>query len=280
MFFVIPALIPFFAVVIVPFIYGIYLTFTDWDGISATHKFIGIRNYVSIFKDPDFISKVYITIKYVVFTVLLSNIMGFFLAYILTSGIKYQNILRAGFFTPNLIGGIILGYIWKFIFADVLTKVGQALNIDWLSTSILTDENRAIWGLIVVSVWQYSGYLMLIYIAGFMSVPSDLLEASEIDGATGFKKVWYVTIPLMIPAFVICLFISISRSFMTYDLNLSLTKGEPYGATQLIAMHIYQKAFSSQEYGTGQAEAIVLFFIVAIATGIQVYFTKKMEVEA
>jgi raffinose/stachyose/melibiose transport system permease protein len=147
-------------------------------------------------------------------------------------------------------------------------------------TSFLTNPDRAIWAMIIVTVWQYAGYLMMIYVAGFVSIPKDIQEASDIDGATGLKKLFKVTIPLMVPSFIICFFISISRGFMSYDLNLALTNGQPYGSTRLAAMHIYQKAFQANQYGVGQAEAIVLFIAVAIAAVSQVLLTKKFEVEA
>lgn len=267
-------------VLIVPFLYGFYLTFTDWNGISDTYSFIGLRNYILIFKDGEFSKQFLVTLKYMVFSTVLVNLFAFAFAYILTSGIKEQNFLRGGFFTPNLIGGIILGYIWKFIFANVITHVGKSLDIQMFKTSFLTNPNRAVWAMIIVTVWQYAGYLMMIYIAGFMGVQKDIQEAADLDGVYGIKKLLKITIPLMVPSFVINLFISISRGFMAFDLNLTLTNGGPYGSTQLAAMHVYQKAFQSKQYGIGQAEAIILFIVVAIVSVTQVMLTKRQEVEA
>jgi raffinose/stachyose/melibiose transport system permease protein len=193
---------------------------------------------------------------------------------------KGQNFYRAGFFTPNLIGGIILGFIWQFVFSNILVYIGNNFNIPIFSSSWLADPNKALWTLIIVTVWQYSGYLMIIYVAGFMNVPSDILEAASIDGANGFKKMISITLPMMIPSFTVFLFLSLQRGFMVYDVNLSLTKGGPYQATEMISMHVYNKAFLSQQYGVGQAEAFVLFLIVAAISLFQVYTTKKMEVEA
>lgn len=206
--------------------------------------------------------------------------MAFILAYLLTSNVKAQNFLRGAFFTPNLIGGVILGYIWKFIFANVVTQMGTTLGIKSLSTSLLTHPDRAIMAMVIVTVWQYAGYLMMIYIAGFVGIPKDILESGEIDGVQGFRKLFSIIIPLMVPSFIICFFITISRGFMAYDLNLALTNGAPYGATRLASMHIYQKAFQANQYGIGQAEAIVLFIVVAIVAVSQVLLTKKFEVEA
>lgn len=275
-----PATILFFTVVIIPFIYGTFLTFTSWDAISTNHHFVGLSNYIQVFKDPEFFSQLILTFKYVFFTVLICNAAGFLLAFMLTKGRKGENFLRGGFFIPNLIGGIILGYIWKFFFANVLTVLGSKFGIDLFSTSWLTDTDKATWAMIFVTGWQYAGYLMIIYIAGFMNVPKELLEAASIDGAHGLRKLISITIPMMVPSFVICLFITISRGFMAYDINLALTNGGPYGSTQMISMHIYQKAFMSREYGAGQAEALVLFIIVAIISLTQVYLTKRQEVEA
>ena len=193
---------------------------------------------------------------------------------------KGQNFYRAGFFTPNLIGGIILGFIWQFVFSNILVYIGNNFDIPIFSTSWLADPNKALWTLIIVTVWQYSGYLMIIYVAGFMNVPSDILEAASIDGASGFRKLISITLPMMIPSFTVCLFLSLQKCFMVYDVNLSLTKGGPYHSTEMISMHVYNKAFLSQQYGVGQAEAFVLFLIVAVISLFQVYTTKKMEVEA
>jgi raffinose/stachyose/melibiose transport system permease protein len=206
--------------------------------------------------------------------------VAFLLAFILTSGIKAQNFFRSGFFTPNLIGGVTLGFIWQFIFSRVLVSIGKTLGISIFSTSWLADPTKAFWALVVVSVWQYSGYMMIIYIAGFMNVPKDILEAASIDGATGAKRMSKIILPMMIPSFTVCVFLSLQRAFMVYDVNLSLTKGGPFRSTELISMSVYNKAFLSQEYGVGQAQAFFLFVMVTAVTLIQVYFSKRMEVEA
>ncbi len=273
------SLFAFLCVLVIPFLYGFFLTFTDWNAISDTFSFVGLQNYRTVFTDKEFLRQFLVTLRYVAISAILCNVVAFTLAYLLTSGIRGQNLLRGGFFVPNLIGGIILGYIWKFMFANVFTQIGKAWGIDWLKTSFLTNPDRAIWAMIIVTVWQYAGYLMMIYIAGFVGIPKDVQEAADIDGAHGFRKLFRVTIPLMIPSFNICMFITLSRTFMTYDLNLSLTNGAPYGSTQLAAMHVYQKAFMSKQFGVGQAEAIVLFVVVALISVTQVLLNKKREVE-
>lgn len=278
--FALPGLLVFFLVVIIPFVYGFYLTFTDWNGVSQVKSFVGIRNYIDTFKDTEFWSSMWLTLRYVLISVLLVNIVAFFLAYLLSNGIKGQNFFRAGFFTPNLIGGVVLGFIWKFIFSNVFTAIGKSLGAEWLSKSMLSAPNTAYFALILVTVWQLAGYMMLIYIAGFTGLSHDVLEAASIDGATGMRRMRSIILPLMVPSFVICIFLTLSRTFMVYDLNLTLIKGGPYASTRLVAMHVYEKAFTSRNYGVGQSEALFLFVVVAIISGIQVWMGRKKEVAA
>ncbi|WP_424766621.1 carbohydrate ABC transporter permease [Paenibacillus sp. sgz302251] len=275
-----PTLFAFLAVMIVPFLYGIYLTFTNWDGISTTSNLVGFENYVSVFKDTAFWKSFLLTLQYVFISVVLINIVAFLLAYVLTTGLKGQSIFRAGFFIPNLVGGIVLGFVWQFIFSNVLVFLGKEMNIPLFSDSWLSDPNKAFWAMIIVTVWQYAGYMMVIYVAGLMNVPKDILEAASIDGANLWTKMRKMVLPLMVPSFIVCIFLSLQRTFMVYDLNISLTKGGPFKTTEMVSMHVYGKAFLSRDYGVGQAEAFVLFLLVAIITITQVYFSKKMEVQA
>ncbi|GAA0794943.1 sugar ABC transporter permease [Faecalicatena orotica] len=278
--FALPGMFCFFAVVMVPFLYGVYLTLTDWNGVARTKNFIGLTNFLGVIKDGQFWTSLLLTFKYVILVVLLVNILAFFLAYLLTRGIKGQNFFRAGFFTPNLIGGIVLGYIWQFVFSRVFVNLGEATGWNLFGVSWLSDPTKAFIALVVVSVWQLSGYMILIYVAGFMGLSEDVMEAAGIDGATGWRKMRSIVMPLMMSSVTICLFLTLSRAFMVYDVNLSLTAGAPYGTTAMAAMHVYEKAFTSRQFGVGQAEALILFLIVACVSGIQVYLTKKKEVEA
>ncbi|MDQ8734063.1 sugar ABC transporter permease [Paenibacillus sp. LHD-38] len=275
-----PTLFAFLAVMIVPFLYGIYLTFTNWDGISTSSSLVGFDNYASVFKDAVFWKSFLLTLKYVFISVALINVVAFLLAYVLTSGLKGQSMFRAGFFIPNLVGGIVLGFVWQFIFSNVLVYVGKEWGIPLLGASWLADPNKAFWSMIIVTVWQYAGYMMVIYVAGLMNVPKDILEAASIDGASLLTKMRKMILPLMVPSFIVCIFLSLQRCFMVYDLNLSLTKGGPFKSTEMVSMHVYEKAFLSRDYGVGQAEAFVLFLLVATITIAQVYFSKKLEVEA
>lgn len=279
--FMIFAFIPLFAfavIILIPFLLGLFMTFTNSNGLSKTSDFVGISNYMVAFKDVEFWNSLKFTFKYVIVTVTLTNLIAFALALLVTSGFKAQNLFRTGFFTPNLIGGVILGFIWQFIFTRVFVSMGQTMNIKILSTSWLADPNKAFWSLVIVSVWQSSGYMMLIYIAGIMGISKSVLEASYIDGASPLRELLSIKIPLMVPAFTISLFLTLQRSFMVYDTNLSLTRGGPYRSTELISMHVYNDAFLSQNYGSGQAKALILFAIVAIIAVSQVVIMKRLEV--
>jgi raffinose/stachyose/melibiose transport system permease protein len=270
----------FCAVVIIPFIYGLYLTFTSWDGVSNSKPFVGLANYVSTFSDTAYWQALGRTFFYSIVAVILVNVVAFILAFLVTSGVKGQNFFRAGFFVPNLIGGIVLGYIWKFVFNRALVAIGEAIGSKFLSTSLLSTTGGAMFCLIVVSVWQYAGYMMLIYVAGFMSVSEDVIEAAKIDGCTNMQTITHISVPLMVSSFVQCLFLTITRCFMVYDVNLSLTNGEPFGSSVLAAMHVYNTAFTYKNYGTGQAEALILFIVCAVVGVLQVYIGKKAEVSA
>ena len=278
--FALPGLFCFIAVVMVPFLYGVYLTLTDWNGVSKEKNFIGLVNFAGVMKDTQFWSSLALTFKYVIAVVILVNVLAFAIAYLLTRGIKGQNFFRAGFFTPNLIGGIVLGYIWQFVFSRVFVNIGESTGWSFFEASWLSDPDKAFLALVVVSVWQLSGYMILIYVAGFMGLSKDVMEAASIDGASGWVKLKNIIMPLMMSSITICLFLTLSRAFMVYDVNLSLTAGAPYGTTEMAAMHVYEKAFTSRRFGVGQAEALILFVIVACISGIQVYLTKKKEVEA
>ena len=278
--FALPGLFCFVAVVMVPFLYGVYLTLTDWNGVAKEKNFIGLANFAGVIKDAQFWNSLGLTFKYVIAVVILVNVLAFAIAYLLTRGIKGQNFFRAGFFTPNLIGGIVLGYIWQFVFSRVFVNIGESTGWSFFEASWLSDPDKAFLALVVVSVWQLSGYMILIYVAGFMGLSKDVMEAANIDGASGWVKLKNIIMPLMISSITICLFLTLSRAFMVYDVNLSLTAGAPYGTTEMAAMHVYEKAFTSRQFGVGQAEAFILFVIVACISGLQVYFTKKREVEA
>lgn len=275
-----PVTLAFFTVVIIPFLYGLFLTFTNWNGVAANYSFVGLENYKTIFSDKGFMHSLNLTFLYVIVTVIITNAVAFSLAAILTSGTKGQNFFRAGFFTPNLIGGVALGYVWQFVFNNILTYFGKNFGADFFASSFLSSPQKAFWSLVIVSVWQYSGYMMIIYITGFLNIPKDVIEAADIDGATGWTKIKNIIMPLVMPACTISVFLTLQRTFMVYDVNLALTKGGPFKKTELISMFVYKKAFTERAYGIGQSQAVILFIIVAAIAVTQVYLSKKREVEA
>ncbi len=275
-----PAMFVFIAVIVIPLIYGFALTFTDWNGISKNMNFTGLTNYFTMAQDKAFWYSMGLTALYTILGVLFVNIVAFLLAYILTSGIRGQKFLRAGFFIPYLIGGITLGYIWKFVFSRAIPELYNIIPVELFEKSWISATGTSFAALVIVTVWQYAGYMMLIYIAGFVSISVDIIEAARIDGARELQITRYVRMPLMVSSFVVCIFLTITRCFKVYDLNMSLTGGDPFGSTRLVSMQIYTKAFEDMNYGVGQAEALVLFIIVAIIGIVQVTSGKKKEVEA
>jgi raffinose/stachyose/melibiose transport system permease protein len=280
LFFTGPTLIAFLITIIFPFIYGFYLTFLDMKSVTGEATFGGISNYIVALTDQKYWNSMWLTMKFVAATVIFVNIFGFALALLVTSGTRGQNFFRAALFTPNLIGGLVLGYIWQFIFVRSLPSIGEQLNIEYLKLSFLGDATQAFWALVIVTIWQSSGYMMIIFIAGLVSVPRDLIEASTIDGASSWNRLLRIIMPMMVPSFVVTIFLTLKNAFMIYDLNYSLTKGDPFKSTEMVSMYVVNKAFSEINYGVGQTQAIILFIVVALITGLQVYFSKKREVEA
>ncbi len=279
--------IPLFAfvtVLLIPFVLGLLLTFTNWDGVSSitslNYGWIGLESYIESLTDSDFWGALILTFKYVILVLVFTNLVAFSIAMLVTSKLRGRNFFRSVFFVPNLIGGVILGFIWVFIFSRFMEFVGSITNIELFEYSWLVDPDKAFLALVIVGVWQMSGYMMLIYIAGLVGVPNDVLEASSIDGANGRQQLRHIILPLMIPAFTISLFLTIRNSFMVFDVNLALTNGGPFRATEMVTLHIYNEAFLFQNYGTGQAKAVILFLIVAIIAIFQVVMTKRLEVES
>lgn len=277
--FLAPVLVTFIFTVVIPFFMGLFYTFTDWNGVSNQIRFMGLSNYSKIFTDKEFLSSFNITVIYTVINIISMNIIGFLLALLVTRNRKVSNLLRAGFFLPNVIGGLVLGFIWQFIFNEVVVSIGEKLDFSFLQTSLLGETNTAILSMIIVANWQYAGYVMVIYVAALQNVPEELLEAAKIDGANTLQRLRHIVFPMVAPAFTVSLFLTLSNSFKVYDLNLALTNGGPGNTTELLSMHIYKEAFVLNNLGIGQAKAIVFFAFVALVSVVQVYFTKKREVE-
>lgn len=278
--FVGPALLFFIAIVLVPFFMNLYYAFTEWNGVSGNVSFIGLENFKTIlFEDKDFRNAFWFTIRFSVAEIIITNLVGFGLALLLMQAFKTRNALRTIFFMPNVIGGLLLGFIWQFIFVKGFASIGNMTDWGFFNLPWLGDSSTAFWGIVIVAVWQGSGYLMIIYIAALGNVPRDLIEAARIDGAGKVAVLRKIIIPMIMPAFTICLFLTISWAFKMFDLNLSLTKGGPYNSTESVALNIYQEAFRNNRYGLGTAKSLIFFLVVALISIIQVRITKKKEVE-
>lgn len=279
--FVGPALFFFLLIQIIPFIMGVYYSFTSWNGVSSAVEWIGLENYKKIFtNDPQFYHSFMFTTKFTIAAVIITNIIGFGLALLLNAALKTRNILRTVFFVPNVIGGLLLGFIWQFIFVKGFASIGNLTGWAFFQQPWLGDEKTAFWGIVIVFAWQISGYMMVIYIAALQGVDNSLIEAARMDGASNWTLLTKVIIPLILPAFTICFFLTISMAFKIFDLNISLTNGGPFNSTQSVAINIYQEAFQNNRYGLGTAKSILFFIVVAIVTTFQVWTTKKREVEA
>ena len=269
--FVLPTVVAFIISFIAPFIMGIYLSFTKFKTVSNA-KWVGISNYTKAFQDSDFVNALWFTVKFTIVSVITINVIAFLLALLLTKSIKGTNLFRTIFFMPNLIGGIVLGYIWLMIINGVLS---------YFDVSITYDASYGFWGLVILMNWQLIGYMMIIYIAGIQNVSPDLLEAADIDGATNFQKLIKITVPQVMPSITICTFLTLTNSFKLSDQNLALTAGAPGTETQMLALDIYNTFYGRVGYqGVGQAKAVVFFIIVAVIALTQLYLTRSKEVES
>jgi len=255
---------------IVPFLMGVYLSFCDFRTVTDA-KWVGVSNYVKAFQDPEFFHSFLFTTVFTVVTVVLINVLAFTVALVLTREIRGTNLFRTVFFMPNLIGGIVLGYIWLLIFNGILSHYDLALRI---------STRWGFWGLVILLCWQQIGYMMIIYIAGLQAIPTSLNEAAEIDGAGWWQRLIHVTIPNMMPSITICTFLTLTNGFKLFDQNLSLTAGEPLNTTEGIALNIYRTFYGRVGYeGVGQAKAVV-FFVLVVALGlIQLRATRSKEVQ-
>ena len=275
--FLMPVILSLGIVIIIPFIYGFIYSFTNWNGMVAT-EFIGFKNYITLFKDAEFRASIWFTTKFAVTSVILLNFLGLGLALLVTRKMKTSNFMRTVFFMPNLIGGLILGFIWQFVFISVFGSLGDLLGIEAL-TGWLSTTATGFWGLVILTSWQMAGYIMIIYIAYLENIPKDLLEAAEIDGASSFQRFRNIIFPLVAPAFTVSMFLTLSNSFQIYDQNLSLTNGGPYNSTQMVAMSIVKAAFTENKMAYAQTQAVIFFLIIAAVALTQVYYNKKREVD-
>jgi raffinose/stachyose/melibiose transport system permease protein len=271
--FVLPTMIAFTLGFIIPFVEGVYLSFCKFTTVNDA-KFIGFANYAKVFADETFVHAFWYTAAFTVVSVILINVLAFAVALLLTKGFKGTNIFRTVFFMPNLIGGIVLGYIWQTLLNGLLSKWGQPL----LS---LSAKNGFI-GMLILLMWQQIGYMMIIYIAGLNNVSPDLIEAAQIDGATSRQILFKIKIPMIMPSVTICTFLTLTNGFKMFDQNLSLTGGDPGKQSQLLALNIYDTFYARsgpQWKGIGQAKAVVFFVLVVVIALIQLRATSSKEVQ-
>ena len=271
--FVLPTFLAFVIGFILPFIEGLYLSFCQFTTVKDA-KFIGIGNYQRIFTDSTFTNSFKFTVLFAVASIVLINVIAFILALLLTRKLKGTNIFRTIFFMPNLIGGIVLGYIWQILINCVLSIVGKPL--------LALNTSAGYWGLIILMCWQQIGYMMIIYIAGLQNVSDDLIEAAQIDGATWWKTLWKVKLPMVMPSITICVFLTLTNSFKLFDQNLALTGGDPNHFTEMLALNIYQTFYAragAQWKGLGQAKAGLFCVLVIAISMIQLKATRSREVQ-
>ena len=292
--FLAPVLFAFIMVMVIPFFLGSYYAFTNWSSsarVDGGLRFVGLQNFAESFRDPAFLYSFGITFAYTILNMIAINVAAFALALLVTGKLRLKNVYRVGFFVPNLIGGLILGYIWQFIFNNAIPSLGRIIPVlGFLANPgnlMLSKNTSALAAMIVVGTWQYAGYIMMIYVAAIENIPQELLEAAKIDGATPWIRLKSITIPLCAQAFTVTMFLTLVNSFKQFDVNVSLTSGgpstmlmgQPILGTELLALNIYNTAFISNKLSVAQARAFVFFFVLAIISIIQVYVNKKREIE-
>jgi len=271
-FFTLPTIIAFLIAFLIPFILGIYLSFTEFRTVTNSH-WVGVINYVRAFtEDKNFINALVFTVKFAVVSVVLINVGAFILALLLTSNVKGTNFFRTVFFMPNLIGGIVLGYIWQLIINGILINFGVDLTF---------SATYGFWGLVVLMNWQQAGYMMIIFIAAIQAIPTEMIEAAKIDGANAWQTIKSITIPMVMPAITICTFLTVTNSFKLFDQNLALTAGAPARESAMLALDIYTTFYGRVgSEGIGQAKAVVFSLFVALIVLLQLRLTRTKEVES
>ena len=268
--FLLPTMAAFMIGFVIPFAEGIYLSFCKFTTIKDA-EFVGMSNYIDALKDTTFTGSFRFTALFAIVTLVLINVLAFLIALALTQNIKGTNIFRTVFFMPNLIGGIVLGYVWQLIFDAIFARFGLALKL---------SETLGFWGLVILICWQQIGYMMIVYIAGLQAIPGDIMEAAMIDGANRSQRLFRITIPNMMPSITICTFLTITNSFKLFDQNLALTGGEPLHKTEMMALNIYQTFYGRTGYeGVGQAKAVLFFLLVVVIGLLQLRMTREKEVQ-
>ena len=270
--FALPTFIAFIIAFLAPFFMGLYLSFCKYKVVNNVEAFVGFDNYIKAFtRNNDFVNALGFTTKFTIVSVITINMLAFILAMMLTKALKGTNVFRTIFFMPNLIGGLVLGYIWSMIINGVLY---------YFNASMMLNANYGFWGMVILMNWQMIGYMMIIYISGIQNISPDLLEAAEIDGANKWQRLIHVTIPQIMPSITICLFLTITNTFRLFDQNLALTQGGPDKETQMIALDIYNTTYFMNKVGIGQAKAVMFSILVAVIALTQLFLTRRKEVES
>ncbi|OIJ21272.1 hypothetical protein BKP45_00360 [Anaerobacillus alkalidiazotrophicus] len=279
MFLLLPGLILLGFFYVYPLLNGVYMSMTNWDGVSRTKEFIGLSNYINIFSDARFLNSLGFTFKYAFVSTILSNIIAISVAMALVSKIKFQNFFRGLYFFPAVLSMLIIGFIWKQIYFRFIPYLGDRLNIEVLQTNLLGNQDTVFWALVIVTVWQASAILIIIYMAGLQTIPQEVYESAEIDGASGLKRFFTITLPLIVPSITICLILAMKQHLMVYDYIVAMTGGGPGFATESVTLLIYNLGFLNNRFGYGTAAALMLFLIIVIISFIQIYFLRKKEVQ-
>lgn len=274
-----PSVIIFTALFLIPLVGEIMYSFTDWDGVAASFSFVGLYNYIRTFQDKTYWISMWFTLRFSFFVVVISNLLAFAWAFILSRDLPFRNFWRALIYVPRIIGGVILGFLWRFIFQNVFVQFGQWSGIKWFSQKWFTTPESSFWALVIVMTWTLSGYLMIIYGAGFSSIPGDYMEAARIDGASRIQILFKITIPMLTATITRCLFIAINWAMLLYDTNISLTNGNPFRSSEGVTMNIYATAFKSDQMAFGAAKSMIFILIVGVLSFGQFALTSRKEVE-
>ncbi|WHX50214.1 sugar ABC transporter permease [Paenibacillus woosongensis] len=280
--FLAPAFIIYSIFLLIPTLGGMFYSLTDWNGLNRAYDFVGLGNFVEILRDdPDFMHSLWFTLKYVVIMVVLQNVFALFLAVLIESKRRSKGFFRTIFFMPNMISLIISAFMWSFVFTQVLPQIAEKTILTFLDQGWIGDPNVSFYSIIIVSLWNGVGYMMIIYLAGLQGVPQHLQEAAIIDGANVFQRFMRVTLPMITHALTICLFLTLNGAFKVFDVVYGLTGGGPGRSTQVITLNIYEEAFSNNfRYGYASAKSIILFLFILVFTFIQISVMKRKEVES
>ncbi len=275
--FVGPMFLAIFIVKILPMVLSLFYSLTDWNGISSTMGFAGLQNFIDLFSDKRYWQSMGFTFRLGLVALVISNLLGFGLAYLLTKRMRMRNMLRAAFYIPNTLGGLVVGFIWKFIFLSLFKYIYEKTNWIFFGLPWLSTPETSFWAMVMVQVWVLCGYLMLLYIAGLTEIPTDTIEAALIDGASGWQTLVRIKLPLLLPTITRCLFLSFLTCMRVYDINISLTGGNPFRTSESVTMNIYATAFNENSMAYGCAKALIFVIIVVGLSSLQVHLTSKYE---